>query len=114
MGCFIFHFVEDGLISPGCKPGVHLHDSLQELLFASVLDWDQPNRICIVDVEEGDVGVPPVGRHPESTIIVTGDAACDKVYHHVDVMGVNVGRLLEHVVHVGVNLVGREDNGHGC
>jgi hypothetical protein len=40
MGCLIDHFVEDGPISPGCKPGVHLCDGPQELLFASVLDWD--------------------------------------------------------------------------
>ncbi len=38
MECFTVHFVEDGPISPGCKPGVHLCDGPQELLFASVLD----------------------------------------------------------------------------
>ena len=63
MGCFIVHFVEDGPISLGCKPGVHLCDSLQKLLFASVLDWDRPNCICIVDVEEGNAGIPPDWRH---------------------------------------------------
>ncbi len=61
MGCFIVHFVEDGPISLGCKSGVHLRDGPQELLFATVLDWDQPNCICIVDVEEGDKGIPLVG-----------------------------------------------------
>ncbi len=40
MGCLIVHFVEDGPISLGCKPGVHLCDGPQELLFASVLDWN--------------------------------------------------------------------------
>jgi hypothetical protein len=79
MGCFIVHFEEDGLISLGCKPGIHLCDSPQELLFASVLDWDRPNLICIIDVEEGNVGIPPVGCHWEATCIVTGDAACDNV-----------------------------------
>jgi hypothetical protein len=72
VGYFIVHFVEDGPIFLGCKPGVHLCDGPQELLFASVLDWDQPNRICIVDVEEGKVGISLVGCHWEASGIVTG------------------------------------------
>jgi hypothetical protein len=114
MGCFIVHFVEDGPISPGCKPGIHLCDSPQELLFASILDWDRLNCICIVDVEEANVDIPLVGHHREVTCIVTGDATCDDVSRHEDVMGVNVGQLLGRIVHVGVDSVGWEDNGRGC
>ncbi len=113
MGCYIVHFVEDEPISLGCKPGVHLCDGLQELLFASVLD-DRLNCICIVDVEEGNIGVPPVGHHREASGIVTGDAACDDMYQNEDMMDANLCRLLGHVVRVGVNLVGWEDNGRDC
>ncbi len=49
------------------------------------------------------------GKHP---VLSLGDMACDDVYHHKDVMGANVCQLLGCVVHVGGNLVGREDNGH--
>ncbi len=71
-------------------------------------------KFCIIDVEKGNIGVPPVGRHREATGIVTGDVACNYVYRHEDVMGAHVGRLLGRAVHVGVNLVRWEDNGHGC
>ncbi len=100
MGCFIVLFVEDGPISLDCKPGVYLCDCPQEFLFPSVLDWDQPNCICSVDVGEGNAGFPLVGRHLEATGIVTGDVACDNVYRHEDLMGANVSQLLGRVVDI--------------
>ncbi len=73
---------------------------LQELFFASILDWDQQNCIRIVDVEEGNVGISPVGRYREASGFVTGDASCDNVYRHDNAMGANVCRLLKGIVHV--------------
>ncbi len=65
-------------------------------------------------MEEGNVGIPPVGRHQEASGIVAGDASRDNVYHHEDMVGAYVCWLLWHIVHVGVNSVGWEDNRRGC
>jgi hypothetical protein len=46
--------------------------------------------------------------------IVAGDATCDNVHRHEDVVCPHVCRLLWCIVHVGVNTVGQEDNWHSC
>jgi hypothetical protein len=114
VGHLIVHFVEEGPITPGCEPGIHLRNGPEEFFLGPDLDGYQPNGICIVDIEEGNVGIASVGCHQEAPGIVAGDASPDDVHRHEDVVSSYVFRLLWHVVHVGVNSVRREDNWRGC
>ncbi len=53
VGCLIVHFVEEGPITPGHEPGVHLCDGPKKFFLGPVLDGYQPNGICIINIEEG-------------------------------------------------------------
>jgi hypothetical protein len=113
-GGFIVELVEVREEAPGGKPSVDFFVRAQQFFLGPALDGDGLDVVCVVHVEQCNVRVASFLCDWELPHLVAGDLAHDYSDCHKDQVCPGIGRFLGGVVHVGVNSVGWEDNGHSC
>jgi len=59
----------------------------QEFVLRPALDWYRANVVGIVDVENNNVCVAPVGGDGKSACLIAGDDTVDEMYCHENEVG---------------------------
>ena len=76
----------------------------QEFFFLPALDGYRANVVGVVDVENDNVCVAPVGGDGEPACLIAGDDTINGMYVHEDEVGACVERFLGGIGHVIVNV----------
>ena len=104
MQCLVVHFVQEGFEAPHQQPLVCFVVWAQEFLFRPALDGYRANVVGVVDVENNDVCVAPVGGDGELACLIAGDDTVDGMYVHENEVGACVEWFLGGFGHVIVDV----------
>ena len=104
MRCLIVHFVQEGFEALHRQPLICFVVCAQEFFFRPALDWYRANVVGIVDVENNDVCVAPVGGDGEPACLIAGDDTVNGMYVRENEVGACVEQFLGGIGHVIVDV----------